>query len=277
VASRILAACIAAGAAACMPPSWGASGLLHPVRRPVTSNPALGHRDVAFVRDGLTIRGWLFHAKAPPRGITVVYLHGIGDNRESGTWIAERLVERGFDVLTYDSRGQGASDGSACTYGFHEKGDLRRALDEVGAKRAVVVGASLGAAVALQAAPQDSRIIAVVAVATFADLASVARERAPLLASGAQIEEAFAIAEREGRFRVAGVSPVLAARWITVPVLLVHGAQDHETGVHHSRQVLDALAGPKELLLVEGAGHGDALGLAWHQIEEWIARQEPPS
>ncbi|HXN54820.1 MAG TPA: hypothetical protein VN874_01020, partial [Myxococcales bacterium] len=108
-------------------------------------------------------------------------------------------------------------------------------------------------------------------VATFSDLAAIARDRAPSFASDGQIREAFKLAQREGRFEVDAVSPVRAARAIRIPVLLVHGAEDHETRPVHSERVFAALAGPKRLLIVDGAGHNDALGRAWPQVEAWIA------
>jgi pimeloyl-ACP methyl ester carboxylesterase len=202
--------------------------------------------------------------------VTVVYLHGSADNRASGVWIAEQLVKRGFDVLAYDGRAHGASGGDACTYGFFERRDLRRALDVLGIHRAILVGVSLGGAVALQAAPEDPRIVGVVAAATFSDLEAIARDRAPFVASAGQIREAFALAEREAHFRVADVSPVKAAGRIHVPVLLVHGADDRETRPVHSERVFAALAGPRQLVLVKGASHDDALERAWTEVEAWI-------
>lgn len=258
------------GSVACMPPSWGAAAILHPHRRHVAGVPSLPHRQVAFESDGVVIRGWLFPAMAPDRGVTVVALHGIADNRESAVWIAERLVPKGFDVLAYDSRAHGESGGDACTYGFYEKRDLSRGLDRLAIQRAILVGNSLGAAVALQAAAENSRVIAVVAADTFSDLETIARERAPFFATEAQIQEALALAGREGRFQIADVSPANAARGIRVPVLLLHGARDRETPRAHSERVFAALAGPRTLLLVPRAGHGEALGKAWREVEVWI-------
>jgi pimeloyl-ACP methyl ester carboxylesterase len=259
--------------AACMPPSWGAGALLHPGRRPVGPAPALAHRDVVITgAEGVALRGWLFPARGAPTGVTVVYLHGIGDNRASGTWIAERLTRGGFDVLVYDSRAHGDSGGSACTYGFFERQDLRRALDAVGATRVILVGVSLGGAVALQAAPEDARVIGVIAVASYSDLESIARDRAPFFASGGEIREALALAEKEAHFTVADVSPARAAARIRVPVLLVHGAEDRETRPVHSERVHAALGGERALLLVSGAGHDDALPKAWAEVERWIGR-----
>jgi uncharacterized protein len=268
---RRAALALAALLAGCMPPSWGASALLHPPRRPIAGAPALPHQDFIVDAGGATLHGWLFPARAPAGKPTVLYLHGVGDNRESGEWIAERLVRVGHDVVLYDGRAHGQSTGDACTYGFHEKRDLSRVLDRLGIERAVLVGVSLGAAVALQAAAEDPRIAGVASVATFSDLATVARDRAPSFASDGQIREAFKLAQREGRFEVDAVSPVRAARAIRIPVLLVHGAEDHETRPVHSERVFAALAGPKRLLIVDGAGHNDALGRAWPEVEAWIA------
>jgi uncharacterized protein len=251
-----------------MPPSWGAGALLHPSRKPIAAVPALPHRDVSFEDGGVMLRGWLFPAAAPRRRAAVVYLHGIADNRASGVWIAERLVPLGYDVLAYDGRAHGQSGGAACTYGVLEKRDLTRALDALGIGRAILVGASLGAATALEAAADDPRVLGVVAAAPFSDLAAIARDRAPWFATDAQIREAFALAEREAGFRIADASPVAAAPRVRVPVLLVHGESDRETRPVHSRRVLDALAGPKRLVLVPGAGHDDAR--VWPEVEAWI-------
>jgi hypothetical protein len=49
----------------------------------------------------------------------------------SAVGVIQRFVPRGFDVVAYDSRAHGESDGDACTYGFFEKQDLRRVLDTV--------------------------------------------------------------------------------------------------------------------------------------------------
>jgi pimeloyl-ACP methyl ester carboxylesterase len=222
------------------------------------------------VAPGVRLAGWLFRTPQPRRG-TVVYLHGLGDNRGSSLGLADHFVRLGFDVLAYDSRALGESGGDACTYGFYEKRDLSRALDLVGAKRALVFGVSLGAAVGLQAAAIDPRIALVVAVAPFSDLRTAARERAPFFASQANIDEAFRLAEAEGHFRADEVSPVAAAAGLRIPVLLIHGAEDHETPPAHSQRVFAALPGPKKLVLVAGARHNDTLTPAtWSAIDAWL-------
>ena len=75
--------------------------------------------------------------------------HGIADNRTSGAGIVQRFGGRGFDVVAYDSRAHGESDGDVCACGFFEKHDLHRVLDGVAPGPIVLMGTSLGAAVAL--------------------------------------------------------------------------------------------------------------------------------
>lgn len=264
--------------AACFPAEWGANAILHPYRRPTTITPDLPFEDVVFVNEGVTLRGWLFRAPAPHRAL-LVYLHGSSDNRASGIGFAHRFVPQGFDVLAYDSRAHGDSGGDACTYGFHEKRDLSRALDLVTAEKVILFGTSLGGAVALQAAADDSRVSGVIAQSSFSDLETVARQRAPFIATKREIDAAFRLAEERGRFTVADVSPVRAAARIRVPVLLIHGALDRETPPSHSQAIDAALAGPKELFLVPGAGHNDTLANpeTWRKIDQWLARIAPAS
>src|SRR6185436_14421434 len=113
-----------------------------------------------------------------PRG-TIVYLHGVADNHSSAAGVIRRFLPRGFLVIAYDSRAHGDSDGAACTYGFYEKADLRRVIDALPPGPVALIGTSLGAAVAVQAAAGDSRVTTVVAAETFSDLRTVATERAP--------------------------------------------------------------------------------------------------
>jgi len=225
---------------------------------------------VTFTGEGVNLVGWHCRTDVRRRG-TLIYLHGIADNRSSGAGVITRFLETGFDVIAYDSRAHGESGGDACTYGFFEKDDLRRVIDDVGGGAIVVLGTSLGAAVALQQAGRDSRITAIVAAESFSDLRRVATERAPFFFTAGIIEQAFRLAEQQARFRVDAVSPVDAAAAITAPVLVIHGAADAETPPDHARRLFAALAGPKRLVLVPGAGHNESLrGAVWIEIEEWL-------
>jgi pimeloyl-ACP methyl ester carboxylesterase len=251
-------------------PAFGAGALLHPGKRPLTAAPPPGCGERAFEGDGVTLRGWDCRSANPHA--TIVFLHGSADNRQSAVGVVPRFLPRGYRVIAYDSRAHGASGGDACTYGYYEKGDLRRVLDALPSGPVVLIGTSLGAAVALQEAADDPRIRTVVAAETFSDLRTVATERAPRFFTRGTIDSAFALAEREARFTVDEVSPVRAATHIRVPVLLIHGDADADTPPAHSERIRAALKSPSRLILVPGAHHNESLQGAevWRQIEQWI-------
>jgi alpha-beta hydrolase superfamily lysophospholipase len=269
--SAIAIAVASAGISGCGSlPAIAAGGLLHPARRPVSTLPPPGCIDAAVVSDGLTLRGW--RCVEADRRATIVYLHGIADNRASAAHLIDRFQRRGFNVMAFDSRAHGTSDGDTCTYGYFEKQDLRLIVETAPQGLVVLIGTSLGAAIALQEATDDPRVSAVVAAETFSDLRTVAMERAPWILSRSAIDRAFAIAERDGRFNVDDVSPVASARRIRVPVLLIHGAADNETPPAHSERVFAALQGPKRLILVPGAHHNESLSRpgVWLDVDGWI-------
>jgi pimeloyl-ACP methyl ester carboxylesterase len=221
----------------------------------------------------VALRGWVCVPAGPSRG-PIVFRHGIADHRDSAAGVIARFRPRGFRVVAYDSRAHGESGGDACTYGFYEKEDLRRVIDTLPPAPVVLIGTSLGAAVALQEAAADARVSAIVAAETFSDLRTVATERAPLVFTRTAIERAFRLAESQAHFRVDDVSPQRAAGRIAVPVLLIHGAADTDTPPAHSERVRAALKGPSQLILVPGAHHNESLSgrEIWTIIESWIDR-----
>jgi alpha-beta hydrolase superfamily lysophospholipase len=255
-------------------PGLGAGGLLHPGRQMALRTLPSSCGEASFAGDGVTLRGWRCASATPARG-TIIYLHGIADNRGSAAGAIERYTARGFDVIAYDSRAHGQSGGDACTYGFFEKRDLRAVVDGVRSGPITLIGTSLGAAVALQGAADDPRIAVVVAAETFSDLRTVATERAPFFFTATAIDRALRLAEEQGRFDVDAAAPVVVAPRIKAAVLLIHGDADTETPPSHSQRVFDALVGPKRLLLVPGAGHNGSLRAdVWSEIDRWIESRD---
>ena len=258
-------------------PVIGAGGLLHPARTRVVRAAPDTCKNAIFAGAGVMLKGWRCSANGVRRG-TIVYLHGTADNRTSSTGVIGRFGPRGFDVIAYDSRGHGESGGTTCTYGFFEKHDLHGVLDTIGSGPIVLLGTSLGGAVALQEAAGDGRVSAVIAVETFSDLRTVAAERAPFFFTKGTIRQAFQIAAEQGHFDVDAVSPERAAAGIRVPVLLVHGAMDIDTRPEHSQRLFAALQGPKRLILVPNAGHNGSLRPeVWEELEQWIDQVMTPT
>ncbi len=252
-------------------PLVAARMLLQPFRREAKTGIPADYSPVTIQSQGLELHGWRAPAIGERRG-SLIYMHGVSDNRTSGIGILERFRNRGFDVLAYDSRAHGSSGGAYCTYGYFERHDVSRAIDELDDGPVVLIGSSLGAAVSLQAAPIEPRITCIVAAETFADLRTIAVDRAPKWLSQGMIDRSFRRAEAMANFFVGETSPLLAAPEVAIPVLMLHGEDDVDTLPLHTHRVFEALKGPKRLIMIPHTGHNGSLksDATWSQIEEWI-------
>jgi pimeloyl-ACP methyl ester carboxylesterase len=94
----------------------------------------MSYTDVAFSSNGVTCSGWHFRAEsdrlAGPGGRPVVVMaHGFGGTKDSGLEpFAERFAAAGADVLAFDYRGFGASEGEP-----RQSISIRRQVQDYGA------------------------------------------------------------------------------------------------------------------------------------------------
>ena len=204
---------------------------------------------------------------------TVILLHGRGGTKDNMLTVAQRFVAANFRCVVYDARAHAESEGKICTYGKQEKDDLTVVLDFVERKieeqgetlgPVLAFGSSLGAAVTLQAAPQEKRIVGVVAVAPFASLdqvitraiGKVTRNRLPDFLRN----WIFQYACWRGRIDPAEVRPEESAKQIEAPVFVVHGEKDGVIPLEHAERIFENLpAGPHRFAMIPGAFHGNVL------------------
>src|SRR5687767_14962562 len=91
-------------------PAFGASALLHPSRHTIGRAAPAGCRETTFVGAEVALSGWDCRTSTA-RAATIIYLHGVADNRGSAEGVVARFRPRGFDVIAYDSRAHGGSGG----------------------------------------------------------------------------------------------------------------------------------------------------------------------
>jgi fermentation-respiration switch protein FrsA (DUF1100 family) len=177
---------------------------------------------------------------------------------------APTFHDNGYNVLMFDFRGHGGSEGQRVSMGYHERLDLLGAVDYLrsrGIDRVGVLGFSMGGAVAISAAPQSEAIRAVVSDGAFARLGSAivsgARERglpgwvaawvSPLMICLASL--------RLGAW-LPKADPI---RWVDKiaprALLIVHGGLDPYVSLAEVQELYAKAGEPKELWVVPEAGH----------------------
>lgn len=132
------------------------------------SSPPAGSRAVSFPSaDGVRLAGRLIGEGS----VAVVLSHMRPADQRSWWSFAEDLADAGYLVLTYDFRGYCPGGAAGCSEGERDLGEIWRdvlgAVDFVrsqGARRVVLIGASMGGTASLLAAAQEG--VAVQAVVT---------------------------------------------------------------------------------------------------------------
>lgn len=250
--------------------AWLAAGQLTRRRAPDPPDPPdaydLPFEHVTFAaRDGVALGGWLIGEERHPRP-TVIFCPGMFGSMDGDTHLAPAFDRAGFDVLQFDWRGHGISDGQRVTLGLREVDDLRGAIDFLQARGVPTVGLlgfSMGSVVALRVAAEDPRVRCVAA-----DGAYTSMDRAVQGALHSRLRIRFRalawLIVRMAELRLGGVGlgaagPLPAVAAIAPrPVLFIQGSDDPFVTPAEQAELLAACGEPKALWQVPGAGHREA-------------------
>lgn len=135
--------------------------------QPAVSLPGLvGDTMTITSEDNQKLSGILYKSPSP-KG-TFVLVHGLFGDRNSQMDKAKTLVDSGFDVMVYDQRGYGVSEGKYRSGGYYEGEDLQEVVSLLDLKNllvhpVIVWGEDQGATAAFRAWPVERRIDYVVA------------------------------------------------------------------------------------------------------------------
>jgi uncharacterized protein len=222
-------------------------------------------QEVTFtLSDGSRSPGWVIEGN-DPQGPTVVIVHGFGDSRYGALRRAPLIVPYAKRVVVFDLPGQGESESKRAYGGLREPDDVLAVLGQLqkqDAARIVLLGASMGAGVAIVAAAKaegDIRdgVVGVIAEGPYRHwdepLHNVFRRhrypRWPIipLAGGwlRLTARGFKGFDRAGH----------AAR-LGCPLLVMHGSEDGLCPITSARQIAQAASGG-EFIEIEGGGHDD--------------------
>jgi len=240
-----------------------------PKRRRVQGTPAeqgLRFEDVQFRSPDLVVlRGWFL--ESPGARATIMLVHNSDGTRadpEVGLLDIQRAyVRNGFNVFAFDLRGRGESGGSRDELGTGELRDLEAAAGYVRRRTeglpVILHGFGLGAALALHAAGHDLEVAGVIADSPYESVREHLRYRWHRLPSPI-FNLACWLARKLYGADVNTLRPTLGiARLAGVPVLLIHGALDHEVPVAQTLNLAAAsLSERNDVWIVPEAEHCEA-------------------
>ena len=213
--------------------------------------------------DDIRLSAWIAPQTNPPA--TVICVHGWGTNHTEMEARAQRLFNAGYSVMLFDFRACGESEGTMSSAGVWETRDLRAAVHLaathtlLNSAPIVILANSMGAAVAIAVAAEDSRIRALFSDAAYASLENAAAwgfstfTGLPSWPFKTGVRHAI---EHLTGARMSDLSVMDAIGNISPrPVLIAHGADDPIIAPHDAHALFNRAQEPKELWIVPDAGH----------------------
>ncbi len=258
--------------------------------------PVEGAEDVRFTTsEGRTLAGCYLHARCERRGVVLFGLE-FGSNRWACVQYCESLLENGYDVFAFESRGQGDSDPQP---GYeplqwvtdYEIEDTEAALEYLRSRpdadpRGVgFFGISKGGGAGLFAAARDRSVRCCVtdgAFATYTTLVPYMRQWFRIYNQSHHLHgllpswyfglvglTALRQIARERRCRFPHLEREMR-RLAPRPLLMIHGGGDTYIKPAMAAALCEHAGEPKEFWLVEGAKHNGALALAGAEYERRV-------
>lgn len=187
-------------------------------------------------QDGLSLHGYLVQREKPEGNM--VLCHGYRSSKEFMYGYIDMFPQ--FNILLFDFRAHGESEGKVTSIGCHEYKDvlasayyMKEHLKSEDGRMLplVVLGISMGAASAIKAASVDKNMSdALIVDSTFADLRS-ALERGFSLKSGLPHNPFFvvlsAMFQYFGACDISTMDTTAAIEKVTMPTMIIHSCEDN--------------------------------------------------
>jgi fermentation-respiration switch protein FrsA (DUF1100 family) len=171
---------------------------------------------------------------------TILFSHGNAEDIFGSTPFFEKLRDAGFNVLAYDYRGYGTSEGLPTEQNSYE--DAETAFNylinelKIAPEKIIIHGRSLGAAVSI-------------------DL--VYRKKCGGLIVESAFVSAFRVLTRYSIFPFDKFQNLDKIKQVKCPVLFIHGKNDEIIPFRHGEMLFAAANEPKHSLWIDGANHNN--------------------
>ncbi len=222
----------------------------------------LDYEEVSFYStDGILLSGWYIESlreEAP----TIIVLHGYPAERRNMLPEANYLSQK-FNVLMFDFRALGESEGRFSTLGGKEVNDLHGAIDYLKEEKKVeevsLWGFSMGAVTAIQVAPEREEVVAVVSDSSFSSMEKSVKELFPIPIFRRTVRPFFNFwTNILADVRLKDVSPEDAISNLEVPIFLTHNKEDPVVLFDNAERLKEAMPeNPDSMtLFVDSDYHG---------------------
>lgn len=198
----------------------------------------------------LTLRGD-FQPLPHSRG-TMIVCHGVGANRRDISAITQLVHDAGYQVLAFDFRGHGESEGRTITYGANERLDVLGAYEyclsrsDVDPEQLYALGVSMGGSSLLMALPDMPLVHAAIIDSAFSDLPAMVDHQLrffPPWLRGPLLQVTRVAGWCETGYDMERIRPIGVLPRIPAHLLFIHGTEDLVVPFQNSERLHSAAPG----------------------------------
>lgn len=219
--------------------------------------------------DGLKLVGSLFpHPDGGHKWMLGV--HGYASRKESYHNLASFYAQQGYHILLPDMRAHGESEGTYIGMGWLDRLDVLQWIDWIIARdpqaEIILHGTSMGGATVMMVSgeplpPQVKGIVEDCGYTSVWDIFADELDYLFHLPPFPLLYTSNLLAQVQAGYSFTEASALNQLSRATVPILFIHGAKDNFVRTDMVYQLYNACPAQKELLVVEGAGHGEAYAM----------------
>ncbi len=217
--------------------------------------------------DGLNLVGDVFITDANSHN-WVIAIHGYTGKRQQMYSYARYYAEQGYNVLTPDMRSHGDSEGKFIGMGWLDKEDVKLWIDHVLGidpdAQIILHGVSMGGATVMMTSGEDlpHNVKAIIDDCGYTSVWDEFTDEARYLFNISQfpiLYTASAISKIRAGYTFQEASALEQVKNTSIPIFFIHGEEDNFVNTRMVYSLYDACNSQKDLYVVEGAGHGQAL------------------
>ncbi len=219
--------------------------------------------------DGYRLRGWFIDKGSDT---TIVAIHGYTASKYEEDYmkpVIDMLARNGYNVVAFDFRAHGDSDGEITTLGLKEVEDYMRIIDWLKSEKPDkagkigVIGYSMGGAVTIMLSAKDKRINAAVADSPYIDVRESGR-RWIMRLKGIMRSLLLLVYPLIVRFTASragiNIDDLIMYKYadnIKIPFMIIAGRNDDLVALSEIKKFYDKLRrnNPKAILWVTDSGH----------------------
>lgn len=212
-------------------------------------------------------------------------VHSYRSHKSAMSVYEKKYHKDGYNTLTVDNRAHGQSGGKYIGMGYLDKFDIGCWVDYILEKdpeaEIVMHGLSMGGAAVMMYSGQEvpSNIKAVIEDSGYLSAESYLKWKLKQrfhLPSFPVIPIANAAFKISAGYYMTDASALEGVKNSRIPTLFIHGAEDTTVPVLDAYRLYEEAACPKQIYVVEGAGHGEAVGIDpegyWDTVEDFIEK-----